>query len=47
MVKDVSDYTATPFFDIMNRSIIEVLTIAGMMIEESEINSIQINKKEF
>ncbi|VTP97616.1 Uncharacterised protein [Sphingobacterium daejeonense] len=44
MVKDVSDYTLTPYFQLMNRSIIEVLSIASMMIDEAELNSIQINK---
>jgi len=46
MVKDVSDYTKTPFFELMNRAVIEVLFIVQMMLEEAEINQFQSNIKD-
>jgi len=45
LTKDVADYTNTSFFDLMTKSVIDVLVIAQMMIEESEINQLQTNNK--
>ncbi|WP_185216310.1 hypothetical protein [Sphingobacterium mizutaii] len=46
MVKDVSQYTMTPFFVLMDKSAIEVLFIVQMMLEESELNQFQSNRRE-
>lgn len=45
LVKNVSDYINTPFFDLMQMSCMEIFSVASMMIDESEMNSIQSNNK--
>jgi len=46
LTKDVSDYTNTSLFILFKNPAIEVLTIAQMMIEESEMNQVQSNLTE-
>lgn len=46
MCKDVSDYCNCSLFQVFDRLAVEVLSIAHMMIQESEINQIQSNTKQ-
>ncbi|MEJ5092790.1 hypothetical protein GEO21_22360 [Sphingobacterium faecium] len=45
LVKNVSDYTNTPFFQLMEMSCMEIFSVASMMIDESEMNVLQSNNK--
>lgn len=45
MCKDVADYTNSSLFQVLKELAVFVLTIAQMMIAESELNQIQSNVK--
>ncbi|OYD44144.1 hypothetical protein CHU00_18430 [Sphingobacterium cellulitidis] len=46
LVKDVADYTLTPFFQLMDMPCLNVFGIAQMMLDEADLNSIHTSKKE-
>ncbi|WP_099369846.1 hypothetical protein [Sphingobacterium sp. 1.A.5] len=43
LVKDVANYTNESFFKLMETPALAVFNIAQMMIDESELNTIQSN----
>lgn len=41
LAKDVADYTNISFFDVMDRCVLEVLTITMMILDEVDSKSVQ------